>query len=297
MELIKQSFSIKDLENLSGIKAHTIRIWEKRYNILNPDRTTTNIRSYNSENLQKLLNIAFLNEHGYKISRISKLNDEEIRKMVRNITARASSENRALNNMKLAMINFNEQLFNKTYNELREKLSFRQVFHQVFLPFLEEIGLLWQTDTIKPIHEHFIVDLIKHKIYLNIAELKKQNPATQGKLFVLFLPENEIHDIGIIYLYYELIFNKKNAIYLGPSLPLTDLGYLLERHDDISFISYFTTSPASVSEFVDEFQKQVCEKKNYELQLLGHKIKTLENPKFPEFVKLYQDLNQFIKEL
>ncbi|MGY5848048.1 MerR family transcriptional regulator [Salegentibacter sp. HM20] len=297
MELIKQSFSIKDLENLSGIKAHTIRIWEKRYNILNPDRTITNIRSYNSENLQKLLNIAFLNEHGYKISRISKLNDEEIRKMVRNITASASSENRALNNMKLAMINFNEELFNKTYNELREKLSFRQVFHQVFLPFLEEIGLLWQTDTIKPIHEHFIVDLIKQKIYLNLAEIKKQNSPQQGKLFVLFLPENEIHDIGIIYLYYELIYNKKNAIYLGPSLPLTDLGYLLERHDDISFISYFTTSPASVSEFVEEFQKQVCEKKNYELQLLGHKIKTLENPDFPDFVKLYQDLNQFIKEL
>lgn len=297
MELIKQSFSIKDLENLSGIKAHTIRIWEKRYNILNPDRTTTNIRSYNSENLQKLLNIAFLNEHGYKISRISKLKEEEIRKMVRNITASASAENRALNNMKLAMINFNEELFNKTYNELREKLSFRQVFHQVFLPFLEEIGLLWQTDTIKPIHEHFIVDLIKQKIYLNLAEIKKQNSPQQGKLFVLFLPENEIHDIGIIYLYYELIYNKKNAIYLGPSLPLTDLGYLLERHDDISFISYFTTSPASVSEFVEEFQKQVCEKKNYELQLLGHKIKTLENPDFPDFVKLYQDLNQFIKEL
>ena len=79
MELIKQNFSIKDLENLSGIKAHTIRIWEKRYSILNPDRTSTNIRTYDSSNLQKILNVAFLNEHGYKISRISKLSDEELK--------------------------------------------------------------------------------------------------------------------------------------------------------------------------------------------------------------------------
>ena len=198
MELIKQNFSIKDLENLSGIKAHTIRIWEKRYNILNPDRTSTNIRTYDSSNLQKILNVAFLNEHGYKISRISKLSDEEIAKMVRSISASTSKENRAQNSFKLSMMNFDEELFNNTYETLQKDKSFRQIFHQVFLPLLEQIGMLWQTDTIKPIHEHYIVDLIKQKLYFNLAEIKKEIKPTTDKLYVLFLPENEIHDIGII---------------------------------------------------------------------------------------------------
>ncbi|MGW1453394.1 MerR family transcriptional regulator [Salegentibacter agarivorans] len=297
MELIKQNFSIKDLENLSGIKAHTIRIWEKRYNILNPDRTSTNIRTYDSSNLQKILNVAFLNEHGYKISRISKLRDEEIAKMVRSISASTSKENRAQNSFKLSMMNFDEELFNNTYETLQKDKSFRQIFHQVFLPLLEQIGMLWQTDTIKPIHEHYIVDLIKQKLYFNLAEIKKEIKPTTDKLYVLFLPENEIHDIGIIYLYYELLYHGNQAIYLGPSLPLTDLGYLLERHNNLSFVSYFTTAPGDVEDFINQFNEEVCEKKTYELLLFGHKIREIQHRELPAFVKTYTNLNQFIDNL
>ncbi|WP_339649058.1 MerR family transcriptional regulator [uncultured Salegentibacter sp.] len=297
MELIKQNFSIKDLENLSGIKAHTIRIWEKRYNILNPDRTSTNIRTYDSSNLQKILNVAFLNEHGYKISRISKLSDEEIAKMVRSISASTSKENRAQNSFKLSMMNFDEELFNNTYETLQKDKSFRQIFHQVFLPLLEQIGMLWQTDTIKPIHEHYIVDLIKQKLYFNLAEIKKEIKPTTDKLYVLFLPENEIHDIGIIYLYYELLYHGNQAIYLGPSLPLTDLGYLLERHNNLSFVSYFTTAPGDVEDFINQFNEEVCEKKTYELLLFGHKIREIQHKELPAFVKTYTNLNQFIDNL
>lgn len=297
MELIKQNFSIKDLENLSGIKAHTIRIWEKRYNILNPDRTSTNIRTYDSSNLQKILNVAFLNEHGYKISRISKLSEEEISKMVRSISARASKENRAQNSFKLSMMNFDEDLFNSTYETLQKDKSFREIFHQVFLPLLEQIGMLWQTDTIKPIHEHYIVDLIKQKLYLNLAEIKKEFEPTSDKLYVLFLPENEIHDIGIIYLYYELLYHGNKAIYLGPSLPLSDLDYLLERHNKISFVSYFTTAPGDIEDFINEFNEQVCEKEKYELLLFGHKIREIQHKELPPFVKTHTSLNQFIDNL
>jgi DNA-binding transcriptional MerR regulator len=297
MELIKQNFSIKDLENLSGIKAHTIRIWEKRYNILNPDRTSTNIRTYDSSNLQKILNVAFLNEHGYKISRISKLSDEEIAKMVRSISASTSKENRAQNSFKLSMMNFDEELFNNTYETLQKDKSFRQIFHQVFLPLLKQIGMLWQTDTIKPIHEHYIVDLIKQKLYFNLAEIKKEIKPTTDKLYVLFLPENEIHDIGIIYLYYELLYHGNQAIYLGPSLPLTDLGYLLERHDNLSFVSYFTTAPGDVEDFINQFNEEVCEKKTYELLLFGHKIREIQHKELPAFVKTHTNLNQFIDNL
>lgn len=297
MELIKQNFSIKDLENLSGIKAHTIRIWEKRYNILSPDRSATNIRSYNNSHLQKLLNISLLNEHGYKISRISKLNDAEISQMVQEINASSSLQNRSISAFKLAMMNFDEELFHDTFNDLTAEKSFREIFHQVFIPLLEEIGLLWQTDTIKPIHEHYIVDLIKQKIYLKIAETKRKGKDSTGNLYVLFLPENEIHDIGILYLYYELLYSGHKAMYLGPSLPLSDMNYLMENHDNICFLSYFTITSVDIAEFIEEFQSQICQKKDYELLLFGHKVKTQKDIKHADNIKIYQTLTDFIKTL
>ena len=195
------------------------------------------------------------------------------------------------------MMNFDEELFNNTYETLQKDKSFRQIFHQVFLPLLEQIGMLWQTDTIKPIHEHYIVDLIKQKLYFNLAEIKKEIKPTTDKLYVLFLPENEIHDIGIIYLYYELLYHGNQAIYLGPSLPLTDLGYLLERHNNLSFVSYFTTAPGDVEDFINQFNEEVCEKKTYELLLFGHKIREIQHKELPAFVKTHTNLNQFIDNL
>ncbi|GAA4318862.1 MerR family transcriptional regulator [Pontixanthobacter gangjinensis] len=300
MEHIKQNFSIKDLEHLSGIKAHTIRIWEKRYDILNPERTDTNIRTYNGQNLQKLLNIAFLNGHGYKISRISKMQEEEINDLVKRISASSSEENRAKNSFKLAMMNFDDRLFQRTYNKLRSKRTFREVFHDVFLPLLEEIGLLWQTDTIKPIHEHYIVELIKQKIYLNIADLKAEIPdQIDEKLYVLFLPDNEIHDIGILYLNYELLNAGKNAIYLGPSLPLDNMDYLMKIHKNLVFVSYLTITPVNtnIQEFIDDFQEKICQEKNHELLLFGQRTKEIETKGLAENIKVHTSVFDFAKTL
>lgn len=300
MEHIKQNFSIKDLEHLSGIKAHTIRIWEKRYDILNPERTDTNIRTYDGDNLQKLLNIAFLNSHGYKISRISKMEEEEINSLVRRISASSSEENRAKNSFKLAMMNFDDRLFQRTYNKLREKRSFRQVFHDVFLPLLEEIGVLWQTDTIKPIHEHYIVELIKQKIYINIADLKSEIPEKDDeKLYVLFLPHNEIHDVGILYLNYELLHAEKNAIYLGPSLPLDNLDYLMKIHQNLVFVSYLTISPinADIQDFIDDFQEKICKEKNHELLLFGQRTKEIDKEKLTDNIKVHSSIFDFANSL
>jgi len=300
MEHIKQNFSIKDLEHLSGIKAHTIRIWEKRYDILTPERTDTNIRTYNGENLQKLLNISFLNGHGYKISRISKMEESEINSLVKRISASASEENRAKNSFKLAMMNFDDRLFQRTYNKLREKRTFREVFKDVFLALLEEIGLLWQTDTIKPIHEHYIVELIKQKIYINIADLKAEIPEDDDEvLHVLFLPENEIHDIGILYLNYELLNAGKNAIYLGPSLPLSDLDYLMKIHKNLVFVSYLTISPVNtnVQEFIEDFQEKVCQEKQHELLLFGQRTKEIDTNSIPYNIKVYPSVFDFANTL
>jgi DNA-binding transcriptional MerR regulator len=167
MNNIKTEFSIKDLENLSGIKAHTIRIWEKRYGLLEPKRTDTNIRYYSTESLQKILNVAFLNKNGYKISKISRLSNEGISQLVKEVADKErSSDSHAINDLKLAMLTFDQRLFSNTFKELIKTKTFKEAFYDALVPLLNEIGLLWQTDTITPAHEHFISTRIKQKILL-----------------------------------------------------------------------------------------------------------------------------------
>lgn len=155
MNNVKSKFSIKDLENLTGIKAHTIRIWEKRYNLLSPNRTDTNIRFYELADFQKLLNVSYLNNNGYKISKIATLEGNKIPELVRQIAAKSNLNSHAINSFKLSMLNFDQVLFYKTYERLEKEKSFRDIFYTIFIPLLTELGLLWQTDTITPAHEHF----------------------------------------------------------------------------------------------------------------------------------------------
>ncbi len=193
MNSIKKDFTIKDLENISGIKAHTIRIWEKRYGLLQPKRTDTNIRYYSHQNLQKLLNIVLLNKNNFKISKIAEMSDEAIILNSRELAFKIAVNDEAINSFKLAMFQFDKVLFNNTYNKLLHKKTFREIFKDVFMPFLEHIGLLWQTDTLLPAHEHFISNLISQKIQINTEKLQ-YNVTNSGKTYVLFLPENEIHE-------------------------------------------------------------------------------------------------------
>ncbi len=276
---VKQSFSIKDLENLCGVKAHTIRIWEKRYNLLSPDRTETNIRTYSLENLQKLLNVTYLVNSGYKISRISKLNKQEINEYVRSIVSDNSIKNHAINSFKIAMLNYDLELFLGTYEQLASKRSFRQIFIDIFIPLLKEIGLLWQTDTISPSHEHFITNLIKQKLLLSIEKLQYSKPTKKDKAFILFLPENEIHELGLLYVNYEILLHGYKAIYLGPSIPLNSLPNMLSFHNNIVFVSYFTIRPEkeNISEYLSDFNEIVCTDKTNEFWILGKQI--LNDPK------------------
>lgn len=300
MEHIKQNFSIKDLENLSGIKAHTIRIWEKRYNILDPQRTDTNIRTYSGDNLQKLLNISFLNSNGYKISRISKMENEEIQAMVKRISSTKSLENRSINNFKIAMMNFDDELFEKTYAGLEKSKKFSQIFEEVFIPLLNEIGMLWQTDTIKPIHEHYLTELIKQKLYTNLEDARSNlKISSDRKLYILFLPMNEIHDLGLLYVYYCLLREHKNTIYLGSSLAISDLVFLLEKHKNMHFVSYFTIFPdnCDISDFISEFQEQLCADERRELSILGPRSEVLENKNIPSNIKGFKKPSDFLRNL
>ena len=205
MNNIRSEFTIKDLENFSGIKAHTIRIWEKRYDLLQPKRTDSNIRFYDLENLQKLLNISLLYNKGMKISKIAKLDRSGIEVQIREAVFEGNLESQASNSFKLAMLNFDEVLFNQTYNSLLAQTSFRDVFRNVFLPLMRDIGVLWQLDSITPAHEHFLTNLIRQKIYINIEKLQIAQKTESSKIFVLYLPMNEIHDLGLLYLHFELL--------------------------------------------------------------------------------------------
>ncbi|MCF8274981.1 MAG: MerR family transcriptional regulator [Flavobacteriaceae bacterium] len=300
MNNIKTEFSIKDLENLSGIKAHTIRIWEKRYNLFQPKRTDTNIRYYATESLQKILNVAFLNNNGYKISKISSLKNEDILKLVKEISSNElQAENHAVNSFKLAMLTFDQHLFSKTYNELISKKPFKEVFFDAFIPLLNEIGLLWQTETITPAHENFISTRIKQKILLNIEKTQDVEKNNYKKTFVFFLPENEIHDIGLLFINYKLINRGFNTLFLGQSIPTDCLIDLLKFYDEIIFISYFTVKPLKeeIDDYLVDFYNKLLKDKDNELWVLGYMVKYLNMHAIPNKMTSFSSIKELVNKL
>ena len=299
MSLVKKTFSIKDLENLSGIKAHTIRIWEKRYNLLSPERTQTNIRMYSLLSLQKLLNITLLYENGLKISKIAQLNNEEIPLKVREIIDEKSIKNNMMNALKLSMINFDQNLFHNTYNQLLVDLSFREIFKDYFVPLLQELGYLWQTNTISTTHEHFITNFIKQKVYTNTEKVQRLEPVDPNKIFVLFLPENEVHELGILYLNYELNLRGYKSIYLGQSVPIENLEPLLANDNFIEFVTYATVEPSKekIDKYIQRFKKKILNKKTSRLSILGFQTQFIDLVNKPEQVGVYRGYKELIEDL
>ncbi|NAS11903.1 MerR family transcriptional regulator [Poritiphilus flavus] len=294
MNNVKKHFSIRDLENLSGIKAHTIRIWEKRYDLLAPERTTTNIRTYSLASLQKLLNITLLYNHGHKISKIAKIPEGEIPLAVREIVAQNSIKNHAINAFKLAMINFDQSLFQQTYNSLLEDRSFREIFWEFFMPLLQELGLLWQTDTISPAHEHFITNLIKQKIYSSTEKLQAIEPTKKDKVFVLFLPENEIHEIGLLFANYEILIRGYKTIYLGQTMPIESLVDLHKYYDNLYFLSYFTVVPTKdrLDKYIEDFTRKLQKQGDSQLWILGRQTQFLDKDKMPSFIRTFGSIDE-----
>lgn len=299
MNNVKKEFSIRDLENLTGIKAHTLRIWEKRYDLLEPDRTETNIRTYSLKSLQKLLNITLLYNNGYKISKIAKIPEAELAEHVHAISAKARNSSGAINAFKLAMVNFDQGMFQKTFEQLEETKSFRVIFWEVFIPLLEELGLLWQTDTIGPAHEHFVTHLIKHKISLSTEKVQQEVGETREGVFVLFLPENEIHEIGLLFLNYELVYRGFKTIYLGQTIPLESLIDIKKYFDNPHFVSYFTVSPTpeDLKEYLDEFLATLLDGSDSSLWILGRQTAHLTDLKLPKSVKIFHRIGEMLDTL
>lgn len=299
MNNIKSTFSIKDLENLTGIKAHTIRIWEKRYNLLQPERTDTNIRTYSLGNLQKLLNISYLNNNGYKISKIAAMQIEDIPKLVKDVAKYDNTNNHAIDTFKLSMLNFDQKLFYDTYNSLLKQKSFIDIFYEDFIPLLSEIGVLWQTNTITPAHEHFLTSLIRQKILINIEKIQSQKLIDSKKVFVLYLPDNEVHELGLMLVNYELIVKGHQCIFLGQSVPLDCLKDLLNYYTEITFISYFTVKPEkeNLKGYFEEFSKTLLKTKEIKFWVLGKMLSEIDLTSLPDGITPFNSIKELVKKL
>lgn len=299
MNNIKNQFSIKDLENLTGIKAHTIRIWEKRYNLLQPKRTDTNIRYYDLASFQKLLNVSYLNNNGYKISKIATIEESKIPTLVREIAAENNMESHAINAFKLSMLNFDQALFYKTYNSLLNEKDFENIFYDIFIPLLTEIGLLWQTDTITPAHEHFLTSLIRQKILINTEKAQSKQVNKSNKTFVLYLPENEIHELGLLFINHQLVSKGYQSIMLGMSVPLKSLIDLKNYYDELIYLSYFTVKPEkdNIRTYIDEFSKELIKNSNTKLWILGQMLNALDLDKLPKGVTAFKSIKSLTSSL
>lgn len=299
MNNIKSTFSIKDLENLTGIKAHTIRIWEKRYNLLQPERTDTNIRLYSLKSLQKLLNVSYLNNNGFKISKIASLKTDDIPQLVKEVAESDTTHNHAIDAFKLSMLNFDQKLFYNTYEGLLKDKSFIELFYQDIIPLLSQIGLLWQTDTITPAHEHFLTSLIRNKILIHTEELQSKNPKDTDKIFVLYLPDNEVHELGLMVINYEIVARGHQAIFLGQSVPLDSLKDLLTYYDDITFVSYFTVKPEKeyINDYIKDLNDKLLTKNSNKFWVLGRMLDEIDLNSLPKQITPFKTIKDLVKKL
>lgn len=247
------NYSIKDIEKLSGIKAHTIRIWEKRYGLVEPKRTGTNIRYYDDEDLKKLLNVAILNKNGHRISQIATLNKEQLSQKINSISDSHVDNESRIDDLIISMIELDERKFEKVLSTAIMQSGFEDTVIYTLYPFFKKIGILWQTGAINPAQEHFISNLVRQKMIVAIDGIVDRSDQN-SKHFLVFLPEGEMHELGLLFIYYLLRKKGHKVTYLGQSVPFRDIikvGLILNP-------DYFVTSfYASFNE--DDVNKYLAE--------------------------------------
>jgi DNA-binding transcriptional MerR regulator len=240
------TYSIRDLENISGIKAHTLRMWEQRYEILHPKRTGTNIRLYDDEDLRLLLSISRLNCNGYKISAIARMSRAEIHQACQNLHSGCDECSHQINALSLAMLDLDEERFEQVISVSAQRYGFEETMLRIVFPFFKQVGMLWQTGAVSPVQEHFVSNLVRQKL---IAAIDAQEaPGGEGAArFALFLPCNELHEMGLLFAAYLLRVRGKRVIYLGQSVPEEDLASVYEMLQPDYFFTILTMAPPKES--------------------------------------------------
>lgn len=246
-------FTIRDLENLSGIKAHTIRIWEQRYSFLRPKRTETNIRYYSNEELKVILNVALLNKYGYKISQIDRMTEPELKQKVLSLNSAEAVQDRVINELIQAMIDMNMEQFEQSLEGFIFTRGIDKTITQIIFPFLERVGILWMTGHIVPAQEHLVSNVIRQKLIVGIDGIVSH--VRVNKTILLFLPEGEHHELGILYMYYLLRARGVKALYLGADVPFKDLEFVVRLKQPDYVYTHLTTRPRyfNLEKFLDRF--------------------------------------------
>ncbi len=288
------SYSIKDLEKVSGIKAHTIRIWEKRYDLITPGRSMTNIRSYSDNDLKRLINISILARNGLKISKIALLSDQEIKDKVLLFSGMNSNSNsNIVENLVLSMIELNDQKFDKAFSAVIFNDGFESAFIKVMYPFFDKIGVLWQTGCINSAHEHFVSNLVRQKLIVAI-DGQHNELGSKNEKFILFCPEGEFHELGLLFYHYILRRRGYKVMYLGQSVPFEDLKNIAESFQADSFLTVIN-SPSDADEIKDYFKllNQAFPGKSI---YAGGDVLNQIKPNFPN-VKIVKSPESFIEAL
>lgn len=292
-----KKFSISDIENLTGIKAHTIRVWEQRYNFFTPKRTETNIRYYDDADLCMFLNIATLNENGYKISKISKMDLDEINHLVKNLKEDHYNLNVQVQMLSNAMLKMDEVEFDEILNGCIEDLGMENAMADMVFPFMRKVGFMWQVGTINPAHEHFATHKIEQKI-IEVTYKTSKKPSINAKRYLLFLPQNEHHEVGLLFAQYLLKINGHQTLYLGQNLPYESLEEVVNYYEPDYAFTVLTVSQAD-----DNAQSIIAKLRanlgKTTLILAGHQITVndLNEQENIVFIKNIGEFTQIIEKL
>jgi DNA-binding transcriptional MerR regulator len=284
------TYSIKEIEAITGIKAHTLRVWEQRYGLVEPVRTDTNIRHYSEDQLKVLLNVSLLSKNGFRISEIAKLSTDELSSEVKSISINSAEVSQRQHALTSAMLDLHEARFEKHLVTSILQIGMERTMIEVLFPFFKSIGIMWQTGTINPAHEHFITNLVRQKLIVAI-DGQHISDTTKGN-FILYLPENELHEIGLLFSSYVLRSRGYKVIYLGQNVPFNDLEVVYKKYTRCSFFTVITSplQEIPVDQYVDLLASRFPLEKIY---ISGTQVLQYGDV-FPANVKVFKDLQEFL---
>lgn len=286
-------YSIKDLEYLSGIKAHTIRIWEKRYQLLDPNRTDTNIRSYSDDDVRRILNVAMLVKNGYKISNIAAFDEERLQNEVLRVNRNSNDPDKSIDRLLFHTVNLDTFGFEQLLDKIITEYGFAKTFQQVVFPFFERIGVLWQAGSVFAAHEHFVSNLIRNRLIREIG--KFENAPESAKTVLFFLREGEWHELGLLYFNFLAAQMGLRCVYLGQSLPFSDLVNLLvhSKYDYVctSFIQAMTKTE------LEQYLVNISGIFSQDRILISGRQVAVHKPKLPSNVSVVKNLSDFARKI
>lgn len=290
------SFTIKDLENLSGIKAHTIRIWEQRYGFLKPSRTGTNIRYYSNEELKTVLNIALLNKYGFKISHIDKMNQDELKEKILSLSNVQAQQERIVNDLIKYMVDIDTDRLEETLDNYILARGIERTITQIIFPFMEKIGILWLTNHINPAQEHLVTNIVRQKLIVGIEGVSTSLKV--NKTVLLFLPEGEYHELGLLFMYYLLKSRGVNIIYLGANVPLNDVEFLVKMKNPDILYTHITSVGQNFNfdRFISNITKKFTSGRIVISGLLTHTYEKKIPPQIT-FKKSFSEVMEFVSGL